>query len=750
MSPLLLAAWLAAQAVTPQPPAVTIRVIDARTGAPLADAQVQLRREAPAPPPAAAPEYAMQTDAAGVARFPVVPHGRYTLAVSTIGYIFVRRTIAIAAQPVSLVVPLSEGTGAYQESVTVAADALRTTEAGVASQIELGSAALQDLRGIATDDPMRAVQGLPGVATGDDFQAEFSVRGSAFRHVGIVLDGIQSPLLMHAVRGRDDTGSIAMINSDVLDRASLLAGPHPLRHGDWLGATLEFGVREGSRDRVQLRGTISGTSAAAVIEGPLTPARKGAWLFSFRKSYVDWLIRKLDPEISSTIGFADAQGLLTLDLSSRQQLRLLLVGGQAIYREQETSVANGLSRAVSTGGLAGLAWRYAGDTMLITQKLSVSTSRFTNTGVRRQDLGTGTTTSLVWRADVRRDLGAAWSLEGGARYEKTTQDQTLRRFATTSGGGVRVTASRGFEAGTRLSSLSGHVSRRTLSWGVSAGARGTRDSNSGDAWVSPWLLVERTLGRVTVRAGAGASHQRPSLEYAGAALEPLRTESARGADLSVDVRLNGTSRLQVTSFVRDERDLLRPMGEDRVVDGRRVAGTPFYVVASRLDGRARGVDVLLQRRAARGLTGWIAYTWAHTTHNDGVSGERFDGDNDQRHTINVFLLQRLSFRSSASAKLRLGSNVPLAGYFAGTTGALTIAETRNQVRLPWYVRLDLRANRTFTFAKRRLTLFAEVVNVLGRRNLGQADGFSRTSFEAVFYTEKLIPRIPSAGFLIEF
>ena len=750
MIDLLLAAWLAAPVATTQPPAVTIRVIDARTGAPLADTLVQLRLDPEAPVPPANPDHAMQTDAAGVARFSVVPQGRYTLAVSTIGYIFVRRALEITAQPVFLVVPLSEGTGAYQEAVTVTADALRTTETGVASQIELGSAALQDLRGIATDDPMRAVQGLPGVATGDDFQAEFSVRGSAFRHVGIVLDGVQAPLLMHAVRGRDDTGSIAMINSDVLDRASLLAGPHPLRHGDWLGATLEFGVRSGSRDRVQLRGTVSGTSAAAVIEGPLTPARKGAWLISFRKSYVDWLIRKLDPEISSTIGFVDAQSLLTLDLTGRQQLRVLLVGGQAVYREQETSIANGLSRAVSTGGLASLGWRYAGDTTLLSQQLSISTSRFTNTGVRQQDLGNGATTSRVWRGDLRWNLGAAWSLEGGARYERTTQDQTLRRFTTTSGGGLRVTTTRAVEARTNVSSVFGQVARRTPAWGLAVGARGTRDTYSGDAWVSPWLLVERTLGRVTVRASAGASHQRPSLEYTGAALEPLRTESARSADLSVDLRLNGTSRLQVTAFVRNDRDIVRPMGEDRVVDGRRVASTPFYVVASRLDGRARGADVLLQRRAARGPTGWIAYTWAHTTSNDIVSGERFDGDNDQRHTINVFLLQRLSFRSSASAKLRLGSNIPLVGYFAGTTAALRIAETRNQVRLPWYVRLDLRANRTFTFAKRRLTLFAEVVNVLGRRNLGQADGFSRANFEAVFYTEKLIPRIPSAGFLIEF
>jgi hypothetical protein len=194
----------------------------------------------------------------------------------------------------------------------------------------------------------------------------------------------------------------------------------------------------------------------------------------------------------------------------------------------------------------------------------------------------------------------------------------------------------------------------------------------------------------------------------------------------------------------------------------RVAGTVFPTWASRLDGRARGVDVLVQRRATRGLTGWIGYTWARTTHDDTVTGERFDGDFDQRHTINVFLLQRLSYRWSASAKFRLGSNVPLVGYFtrlrpdgatagpAGSPDALWLSDARNRVRLPWYVRLDLRANRTFTFAQRRLTLFAEVVNVLGRRNLGQADGFSRTSLEAVFFTEKLVPRVPSAGFLIEF
>ncbi|MEO6222966.1 MAG: TonB-dependent receptor [Vicinamibacterales bacterium] len=745
----LLALNLLFALAAPQQP-VVVTVIDARTSAPVADALVQLRQvDADATVRQDDTDRSVQTDATGIARFGSVPEGRYLLTVSTIGYIFVRRTVQVSAKPVVVTVPMAEGTGTYQEAVTVGAETTPVRDPGVASQIELGSAALQDLRGIATDDPMRAMQTLPGVATGDDFQAEFSVRGSAFRHVGIMIDGVQAPLLMHAVRGRDDTGSLAMINGDLLDRASLLAGAHPLRHGDWLGATLEFGLRDGSRDRTQLRGAVSGTSASAVIEGPLTPRRTGSWLFSLRRSYVDWLIRKLDPEIDSTFGFSDAQGVLTIDLTSRQQIRLLILGGQSTYRERDAGISNGLAKAVSTGGLASVGWRRTGDSTLLSQRFSASNSTFTNTGVRGQNLGEGSNTSHSWRGDALKTVGH-WAIEAGARYERMHQNLALRRFSTTSTGGLRVTASRDTQAATTIGSVWGQVTRRASMGSVTFGARGSRDRNSGDAWVSPWLLTEYSRGRVTVRASAGASHQRPSLDLMSAASEPLRLESARQADVSAVVRLSGASHLQVTPFLREERDILRPVGEDRAVNGTRVAGTVFPTLSSRLDGRTKGIDLLLQRRAARGLTGWIAYTWAHTTHDDKISGERFDSDFDQRHTINVFLLQRLSYRSTVSAKFRLGSNVPLAGYFTGSTDALKLSDIRNQVRLPWYARLDLRANRTFTFSRRRLTLFAEVLNVLGRRNLGQADGFSRTSLEAVFFTEKLIPRVPSAGFVIEF
>ena len=68
----------------------------------------------------------------------------------------------------------------------------------------------------------------------------------------------------------------------------------------------------------------------------------------------------------------------------------------------------------------------------------------------------------------------------------------------------------------------------------------------------------------------------------------------------------------------------------------------------------------------------------------------------------------------------MGSNFPAPGYLREVDGRYFLGDlrdSRNELRLPSYARLDLRANRTFTWSSRRLTLFAEVVNVLNRANV---------------------------------
>ena len=742
-----LAALLAFQggAQTASQPTLRGTVVDAKTSAPIKDARVTLVE----------PSLEAKTAADGKFEFAQLPPKTYTLTVSTIGYIFVRRKVEVSGNLViDLTIPLAEGTGTYQEQVTVASDAATQTKAvGVSSQMELGSAGLQDLRGVAADDPMRAVQALPGVATGDDFQASFSVRGSAFRQVGVVMDGTPTTLLLHAIHGVDDGGSVAMINTDILSRAALFAGPHPRQHADWLGATLDFDVREGSRDRLSARAAVSGTSASGVFEGPIGSTKRGSWLVSIRKSYLDWLVRQVEPDVSSAIGFSDAQGKLVFDLTPAQQLQFLVVAGDAKYQDPEANSANDLRTATSRSVLGSASWRYLHPKAVFSQRVSFVANDFVNHGAVGQRLAEGHTEQFIYRFDIVRPLSKGWTLEGGGRYEALDITDTARKFALTSPSSVRVTAER--TGSTRPGTAAGwaQVTWSQNKTAFTAGVRGTDRSSVAHA-VLPWMLAEHTFKHTTIRASAGRSAQ--FLDPLIITVTPVDRvpETANSYDASIDQPIGHGIRIQATGFYRDESDVLRRAGENRVdpITGKRIVESVFPVFSPTLTGQSRGIDLLVMRQSATGFSGWVGYTWAHTRYHDELTGEDFDGDFDQRHTLNIFAQQRLSYRMTVSGKLRVGSNFPLVGYFTGTTDpeALKLSTTRNDVRLPVYARLDVRANRTFTFERSRLTLFVEVMNLIGRENLRQTDGSIGPGLTAVGFVDRLLPRVFSAGFLFEF
>jgi hypothetical protein len=99
----------------------------------------------------------------------------------------------------------------------------------------------------------------------------------------------------------------------------------------------------------------------------------------------------------------------------------------------------------------------------------------------------------------------------------------------------------------------------------------------------------------------------------------------------------------------------------------------------------------------------------------------------------------------------MGSNVPIPGYYTQVGDAYFLSAQRNTLRLPTYGRLDLRANRTFAWGRRRLTLFAEVINVLNQENVRfTPPRVSTVTRQVTGLFDSLVPVIPSAGILIEF
>ncbi len=276
-----------------------------------------------------------ETDANG--RFSLMaPRGRQTIAASVIGYALLRTDIEVADAPLDMTIRLSEGAGAYTERVSVSGS-LRRESDSVVGGTSLYGRELETLRGAVLDDPLRAVQSLPSATATDDFYSEFAVRGNPFRYVGLVVDGVPSRYLMHAVNGVTDGGSIAMINSETLGSVSLLPGSYPQRTGRQMGAEVGLSTREGSRDEFRGRAGLSGTSATFLGEGPIASG-KGSWLASIRRSYLDYLIKRIDPDAGFAFGFVDAQAKAVYDVSPQHQVSFSALLGRAAFEEGDPDI----------------------------------------------------------------------------------------------------------------------------------------------------------------------------------------------------------------------------------------------------------------------------------------------------------------------------------------------------------------------------------------------------------------------------
>jgi hypothetical protein len=321
--------------------------------------------------------------------------------------------------------------------------------------------------------------------------------------------------------------------------------------------------------------------------------------------------------------------------------------------------------------------------------------------------------------------------------------------------GWRILGGEDFDTATFAAGAYGQVRWTHGNVTVTPGARADRFGLTGNWVASPWLQVEwqRAAG-VTLVAGTGVYHQFPEIaQIAGrrgnAALGP---ERAIDVDAGIEGRLGTATRWQVTAYNREERDLVDLPGQYfRLVSGALAVPSAISRYENRLNGSSRGIELMLQRKSPDALSGWVAYSFGRTRYTDRVTGESFDGDFDQRHTVAVFGRYLVSDRMSVNARWRFGSNRPIAGYIERRTGgAFFVGPARNALRVPAYSRLDARFDRTYQWGARRLTLFAEVINVLNRENLRQVPPGIDGSGRVYDPLNTMFPIVPSVGVTLEF
>ena len=723
-------------------PQLTGTVVDARTKAPLEKALVKVDDL----------HLETTTDVDGRFRFPDVAQGSHQVSVSVVGYALARRDVAVTAEGTDITIALTEGTTAYTETVTVSAGPFRAPSDLAPSAQVLGAAELMNLRGVLADDPLRAVQTLPGVATGDDFRSEFTVRGSGFDHLTFTIDGFDTPYVLHTVHVRDrgPAGSIAMINSDVLEDVTLLNGGYAQHYGGHTGAEVDFRMREGSRERRRASVSVSGADASGVAEGPLGTAGKGSWLVSARQSYLDFLVHHLTSEALS-FGFTDAQAKLEYDVTSRQHVTVTMIGGRSRFdNDPERNGANDIAVGLNRSAVAVGTWRWSNGSRTVTQRVLAAFNRYRNENPSSADLDRGGERQFGYRIDATSALSARLLAEAGAALGHDAADNT--RLAPVRGVPQAFDdySGRAIEGGgyfdVKWTAPRGAV--------LSPGIRVDRTTLASQSAASPWAQFEVPAWRGHIRAAAGMYTQFAAfdevLSFGGApGLEP---ERAREYDAGYEHVIGSWSRVSVTAYDREIPNAIRRAGyETRVVSGRVVAGNITAAYENRVSSTSRGIELVFERRVPRGVSGWLSYSYSRTRDADTRTGEQFWGDADQRHTFNAYGAIRRSEKASFVAKLRIGSNFPITGYVTQSGSGYVVTDQRNTSRLPVYARLDLRANRAFSLGAHRLTLFAEVLNVLNRENVRyQPPAINFFTRAAARPFDTMLPIVPSAGVLIEF
>jgi hypothetical protein len=628
------------------------------------------------------------------------------------------------------------------EYVTVNPPQPNRHDRGVASEVSLDRSQLMPFYGGLSDDAIRAVQTLPRVSVVDDFRSDFSVRGSPFRHVGVVVDGVSTPWLQHTAYGRSASGSLTMLTTQVVEDATLRVGAYPHRHGDRLGAELDLTLREGSRAGFALRGAVGGTNATVIGEGPIGAAgqaARGSWLVAARQSYLEWPPDRAD-STRAAFGFSDALAKVVYDIRASQRIDVSVLGGVSSVDGEDSVAASEPGGGTNRAAVANLDWRSTfGQTFLLSQRVYVVKHRFLNQSATGEEENRGASEAAGYRADVARPV-LRGLLEAGMQVERTrSRHRSIDAFESSSW---------------QRSGYAHFAWNVTPAIRLSPGLRVTSSSLLPRPAITRWLLGEWSVRPGwTVNASAGVSHQPPELRYvnAYAGPPPARSERAAYVDVGIEHPVGHTGRWQLVVFDRKESDILRePDLNIRVVGESIVKPADSELSRNSLRGSSRGVELVVERQAAVGLSGWAAYSYGRSRYTDTDRHETFWADFDQRHGANLFGVYRFS-HASVGATLRAGTNFPIPAYVTARDGGLFVADRRNQVRLPAYARLDVRADRDFESFGRRLRVFVEVINVTNRVNVGAAPGSIRPSTgEAIGFTRTLFPRRVSAGLLIEF
>ena len=585
-------------------------------------------------------------------------------------------------------------------------------------------------------DPLRAIQNLPGIARSPYGLGLLLIRGANPQDSGVYIDGHRVPLLYHFAVGP------SVLTPDLIDRIDFFPGGFGVRYGRATAGVIDVTTRTTPRTRVHGAADVDFLDAGLYLEGPVG----GGWSASAaaRRSYVDTLLPAVLPD-SETVAapvYWDYQARISRDTAPGRtdQLSLFAFGSSdtldVISEDPERGDID-LGAHVSFHRLIGTWTRPLGSSGWVS-RLSPAYG-YDSVGFRAGMVNaTGSAHVLGLREDLQRPLGATATLalgfDGELRFDRVDFNVPVRPERRTYGRTMRPIT----EIGRTFANV-GTAGYLELLWDLRPGLRlspGIRfdyfhysdtDKTAFDPrvvlrWAPGATAAEPAGLGTTFKTGVGIFHQPPSpVQLDGQFGNPrLPLIWADQYHLGIEQSLATALSLDATLYYLRRHDMpVTSSRQDASGGAERYAG----------DGRARsyGMELLLKHRPTNTLSGWVAYTLSRSE-----LGRRPSADGavpsapyrptefDQTHNLIAVVSRKLGAWELGS-RFRLVTGIPEtpvlgAFYDSDYNDWDPVSGAARSVRRQTFHQLDLRAERTFTFASWIFSVYLDVQNVYNAEN----------------------------------
>jgi len=703
---------------------VTGIVSDAETQSPLAGANVMLEGT----------DMGSATDNQGRFKISNVPVGSYTIIAEYIGYktVHIPDVIVKSERQTQLTIEMQPSVLNAQQ-VTVTGGYFSHELDEPASVTAFSNEEIRRAPG-SGGDVSRILMSLPSIAKVNDQSNSLIVRGGNPMENAFYVDNIQVPNINHFPDMASSGGPIGMVNVDFIDDVSFYSGGFPVSYGNVLSSVMDIDFRSGNREEFYGQVDLNFAGFGGTFEGPL-PKKSGAWMFSVRRSYLDFIVETLDVGSTVAPSYGDIQGKLVFVLNQNHRLSVIaLYGDDHNSPDREIGRENKMLYYGSQDiyqGTTGMNWRALWNKLGYSNtSLAYTSERFkedwyeTNTGLRmtqnhalEQAIKFRNVNHLIINSTINVDFGIE------SKLLRIDYDNYYAGMTGVFGEALPDVILKENDQINNTRVFASVSVKPSVRFEITAGISSLYFSYAENWTHSPRISTSYSFNdRTSLTGSVGVYHQ--SLPM----LLLTQNEKHRNLDAltsthyvaGLELLLTEDTRLTIELYRKEYSDF--PMDQDRpklfVIDDDRYSN--FGSLTDQGAAYSQGIEFVLQKKLARKFYGLASLSYFRSRYKD-LDGVWRNRKYDNRIIASIDGGFKPNSRWEFSMRWLFAGGPPFTPIDEEASRQVHRTVYRddrvNESRYPDYHSMNIRTDRRFNFHHTNLVVYLSVWNVYDRKNV---------------------------------